>query len=66
MLEEQFRNDLMYVIETYSKKGLTIGSIFYIIKDVFNEISRTYNDFLHQEFEKQKIEQEKEEKEEEE
>ena len=66
MLEEQFRNNLMYVIETYNKKGLTIGSIFYIIKDVFNEIGRTYNDFLHQEFKKQKIEQEKEEKEEEE
>ena len=66
MLEEQFRSDLVYIVEAYSKKGLTLGSIFYIIKDVFNEVGKTYNEFLKKEFEKQKeIEQEKEEKEEE-
>ena len=49
MLEEQFKSDLMYVINTYNQKGLSLGIIFYIFKDVFNELNRAYVEFLQNE-----------------
>lgn len=65
MLEEQFRSDLMYILELYSQKGLSLGTEFYIYKDVFNELSKTYNNFIQMELQKQKEEQEKKEENEE-
>lgn len=49
MLEEQFKSDLMYVINTYNQKGLSLGAAFYIYKDVFNDLNRIYNEFLQSE-----------------
>lgn len=66
MLEENFKNDLVYVINTYADKGLTIGTQYYIFKDVFNELSKLYNNFLQEEQNKMKQEEPKEEVKEEE
>lgn len=57
MLEEQFKNDLMYVINTYSQKGLSLGAAFYIYKDVFNDLNRVYNEFLQSEQKKMEEQQ---------
>ena len=57
MLEEQFKSDLMYVINTYNQKGLSLGTIFYIFKDVFNELNRAYGEFLQNEQKKMEEQQ---------
>lgn len=53
MLEEQLRSDLMYIINLYGEKGLTVGTEYYIFKDVFNELAKVYNDYLTKEQQKQ-------------
>lgn len=57
--EESFKNDLLQIINAYSQKGLTIGTQYYILKDVFGEVSSIYQQYINQQLEKQQ-KQEKE------
>lgn len=64
MLEEKFKMSVGSVIADFSKQGLTIGTQFYILKDIVNEVSVMYNQFLQQELEKEKEKTSEEEEEE--
>lgn len=57
--EESFKNDLFQIINAYSQKGLTIGTQYYILKDVFGEVSSIYQQYINQQLEKQQKQKEK-------
>ena len=61
MLEAQLRDDLLYIYELYSKKGISIGTVYYVYKDVLNEIATLYNNHLKEELQKQQEQKEEEE-----
>ena len=53
--EESFKQDLLRVISHYNnEENLSLGTTFYIVKDVFNEITKTYDMYISQQLEKQK------------
>lgn len=56
--EEQLKQTLFQVLVDFNQKGMSLGTEFYILKDVFNEFSKTYNSFIQQQLEKQKQETE--------
>ena len=56
--EESFKNDLFQIINAYSQKGLTIGTQYYILKDVFGEVSSIYQQYINQQLEKQQKQEE--------
>jgi hypothetical protein len=59
--EEGLKQDLMRVIAHYTnEEQISLGTTFYILKDVFNEIGRTYDNYIKQQLEKQKQSQEAE------
>ena len=65
--EESFKQDLLRVISHYNnEENLSLGTTFYIVKDVFNEITKTYDMYISQQLEKQKQQQEIEQSDEEE
>ena len=46
--EESFKSDLLQIIAHYSQKeGMTIGTQYYILKDVFHDIEKTYQDYIN-------------------
>jgi hypothetical protein len=56
--EESFKNDLFQIINAYSQKGLTIGTQYYILKDVFGEVSSIYQQYINQQLEKRQKQEE--------
>lgn len=62
MLEEQFKADIMQIISVYNnEQKMSLGSIYYILKDVMNNITEVYNNYIKQEIEKIQQEQESQE-----
>lgn len=51
--EEQFKSTLMSVISDFGKKGLTIGMQYYILKDVYNEVSNIYQQYIQQQLQQE-------------
>lgn len=58
MKEEQLKQTLEQVLIQFNQQGLTIGTEFYILKNVFNDFEKMYDKHLSQEIQKQKEEQE--------
>ena len=62
--EEQLKQTLLQVLVQFNQEGMSLGTEFYILKDVFNEFSKTYENFIEQQIEKQKRNEESEQQEE--
>ena len=52
--EEQLKQTLFQILVDFNQQGMTLGTEFYVLKDVFNEFTKTYNNFIQQQMEKQK------------
>lgn len=52
MLEEKFKESLTSAITDYSQKGMSIGTQYYILKDVFSEMTTLYQQYIAQSIEK--------------
>jgi hypothetical protein len=65
MLEEQLKQSLIQTLVHFNQEGLTIGTEFYILKDVYNDFLMTYQKYLEEQSKKaeEDIESMKEEKE---
>ena len=50
--EERFKQTVMSVIAEYSSKGLTIGTEYYILKDIYNTVEKLYFDYINENEEK--------------
>jgi hypothetical protein len=61
--EEKLKQNLLEVLVYYNQQGVSLGTEFYVLKDVFNEFTKTYEQFIKQETEK--IKNQNEEKQEE-
>jgi hypothetical protein len=48
MIEEELRNQLIQVLSAYSQGGMSLGSIYYILKDVFKDLEQNYIAFIQQ------------------
>ena len=46
MIEEELRGQLIQVLSTYSQGGMSLGSIYYILKDVFKDIEQSYAAYI--------------------
>ena len=57
--EEQLKQALSNALVHFNQQGLSLGTEFYVLKDVFNEFSNTYQQYINQQLEKQQ-KQEKE------
>ena len=62
--EEQLKQTLLQVLVQFNQDGMSLGTEFYVLKDVFNEFSKTYENFIEQQIEKQKRNEESEQQEE--
>ena len=62
--EEQLKQTLLQVLVQFNQDGMSLGTEFYVLKDVFNEFSKTYENFIEQQIEKQKQNEESEQQEE--
>lgn len=61
MQEEMLKQDLLNVLTHYNNnEGLSIGAEFYILKDVFNEFSKVYKNYLDKQMTKLKEKESKE------
>lgn len=64
MNEERFRRTLINTINQGESFGLSPGCIYYILKDVLQEVKETYQQIINEEYQQEKEQQEqKEEKE---
>ena len=52
---ENFRNNIVYAMRN---SGLDIGAMYYILKDVLNDVERTYSSSIQQEIEAERLAQE--------
>lgn len=50
--EERFKDTIMAVIADFNKKGLSIGSEYYILKDIFHNVENSYYDYVKENAEK--------------
>ena len=62
--EEELKQTLLQVLVQFNQNGMSLGTEFYVLKDVFNEFSKTYENFIKQQIEKQKKNEESEQQEE--
>ena len=58
--EERLKESLISIIFDFNKKGLSIGTIYYVLKDVLNLIEQNYFEYVEQNRDKVKQEIEKE------
>lgn len=64
--EEQLKNDLNYILYKYSQEDhLSIGTIYYVFKDCFNQFEQSYYDYIERQNEimQEQLNSDKEEKE---
>lgn len=60
MVLNNFRKE---IIETINKSGLTIDCVYFVLKDIMNDVVTQYNQLIEEE-EQKKIEEQKKEQEE--
>ena len=59
--EEAFKQNLLEILNHFvNEKEMSLGTVYYIFKDVFNDFTNTYNNFIRQQLEKQKQQQKEE------
>ena len=46
MIEEELRGQLIQVLSAYSQGGMSLGSIYYILKDVFKDVEQSYATYI--------------------
>jgi hypothetical protein len=66
MIEEELRGQLIQVLSAYSQGGMSLGSIYYILKDVFKDLEQSYFSYVQQQQQQQQEQKATEENEEEE
>ena len=57
-MEEQLKNALFQILSQASQSGLSIGTIYYVFKDVYNDFSKAYFDYINQQLQQQQKEEE--------
>ena len=58
-MEEQLKNALFQILSQASQSGLSIGTIYYVFKDVYNDFSKAYFDYVNQQLQQQQEEEQK-------
>lgn len=52
ILEEQFKSTLNTIIADYNHRGMSLGSLYYTLKDTFVDFEQAYNTYVQQETQK--------------
>lgn len=51
LAEERLKDTIMAVMADYSQKGMTIGTQYYILKDVLNNVEQMYQQYIRENIE---------------
>lgn len=51
LAEERLKDTIMAVMADYGQKGMTIGTQYYVLKDVLNTIEKMYQQYIQENIE---------------